>query len=268
MAARGLAPRMTPSSFRVVRRRCRRRTRSTSSGATVSPAPAARRRGSRRRAAAGCRRERPARERAVRQTQDRLLLLGRGVAEGDLEQEAVELRLRQREDAALLVGVLGGDDHERHGQPVGAPVDRHVPLLHRLEQRGLRARRRAVDLVREQDVREHGAGREHRLAEPGDASPAISSGGRVGCELDAPEGDAEHARDGAGHERLRDAGRPLHQDVAARDGRDEQEIERLLVPDDHPVELGVSTVEEVGERVLHGSAQASTGPAPDRPPSG
>ena len=39
-----------------------------------------------------------------------------------------------------------------------------VPLLHRLEQRRLRARRRAVDLVGEQDVREDDAALEDLLA--------------------------------------------------------------------------------------------------------
>ena len=37
---------------------------------------------------------------------------------------------------------------------VGHALDRHLPLLHRLEQRGLGLRRRAVDLVAEQEVRE------------------------------------------------------------------------------------------------------------------
>jgi hypothetical protein len=37
--------------------------------------------------------------------------------------------------------------------------DRDLPLLHRLEQRGLGLRRCAVDLVREQQVREDRAGR-------------------------------------------------------------------------------------------------------------
>ena len=36
-------------------------------------------------------------------------------------------------------------------------VNRHLPLLHRLEKRGLRLRRRAVDLVGQQNVGEDGA---------------------------------------------------------------------------------------------------------------
>src|SRR2546423_7757020 len=38
-----------------------------------------------------------------------------------------------------------------------APVDRHLPLLHRLEQRRLRLGRRPVDFVREEDLREDGS---------------------------------------------------------------------------------------------------------------
>ena len=82
----------------------------------------------------------------------------------DLEEEAVELGLRQLEDVSVLIRVLRRDDEERVGQAVGLALDRHLPLLHRLEERGLRPRRRAVDLVREQHVGEDDAGDEDLLA--------------------------------------------------------------------------------------------------------
>ena len=83
-----------------------------------------------------------------------LLLLEARVADQQLEQEAVELRLGQRIGALVLDRVLRGDDDERLGQRMRRALDRHLPLLHRLEQRGLGLRRRAVDLVGEQQVRE------------------------------------------------------------------------------------------------------------------
>ena len=83
-----------------------------------------------------------------------LLLLAR-VADVELEQEPVELGLGQRVGALLLDRVLGGDDDERLRQRVGVALDRHLALLHRLEQGGLRLRRRAVDLVGEEQVGEH-----------------------------------------------------------------------------------------------------------------
>ena len=56
---------------------------------------------------------------------------------------------------ARAEGVLGRDEEERIGQRVRDPVDRHLVLFHRLEQRGLGARRRPVDLVDEHHVGEH-----------------------------------------------------------------------------------------------------------------
>ena len=80
--------------------------------------------------------------------------LRRRVADADAQEEAIELRLGQRERAGEVLRVLGRDDEERVGQRDGLPVERDLPLVHRLEERRLRARARAVDLVGEEDVRE------------------------------------------------------------------------------------------------------------------
>ena len=77
-----------------------------------------------------------------------------GIAERRLQEEAVELRLGQRERALVLDRVLRREEQERARQRPGQPVGRHLLLGHRLEQRGLRLRHRAVDLVDEHDVRE------------------------------------------------------------------------------------------------------------------
>ncbi len=79
------------------------------------------------------------------------------VADAGLYHEPVDLGLRQRESALLLDGILRGDDEKRLWQVVRLAVDSHLLLGHRLEQRRLGLRRRAVDLVRENDVREHRA---------------------------------------------------------------------------------------------------------------
>ena len=90
---------------------------------------------------------------------DRDLLALVGVAERGPDREPVELRLGQRERPLLLDRVLGGDDEERRRQRPSLAVERHLLLGHRLEQRRLRLRHRAVDLVDEDDVREHRPGR-------------------------------------------------------------------------------------------------------------
>ncbi len=80
------------------------------------------------------------------------LLLGRRVAEADAHAEAVELRLGQRVGAVELDRVLRREHEERLRQRPRHAVDRDLALAHRLEQRRLRARRGAVDLVGEQHV--------------------------------------------------------------------------------------------------------------------
>ena len=82
-----------------------------------------------------------------------LLVLAR-VVDQDVEHEPVELGLGQRIGAFLLDRVLRGQDEERVGQPVPLAADGDLPLLHRLEQRGLGLGRGAVDLVGQDDVGE------------------------------------------------------------------------------------------------------------------
>ena len=203
-------------------------------------------------------------ETAMRQPEDGALDRRTFVVQMDLEQETVELGLGQREDARLLVGVLRRDHHERRRQPVHPALDGHVPLLHRLEQRRLRPRRSPVDLVCEDDVRKERPLHEGRLAAPDHAAAGDLLRRGVGGELDALEVHAEHAGDRAGHQRLRDARRALDQDVAAGDGRDQEQIDRLLVADDHPFELASRLLAEVEQRVPrvhHGARNADREPA-------
>ena len=85
------------------------------------------------------------------------LLVRRRVVEDDLHHEAVALGVGQLVDALALDRVLGGDDEERVGHGVGDAADRHLVLLHHLEQRRLHLGRGPVDLVGEQEVDEHRA---------------------------------------------------------------------------------------------------------------
>ena len=87
-------------------------------------------------------------EAVVREVEHRKLRVRVGVLELDLEQEAVELTLRKREDALVLVRVLRRDYEEGVGELVRLAVDCHLAFLHRFEESGLGARRCAVDLVR------------------------------------------------------------------------------------------------------------------------
>jgi len=60
--------------------------------------------------------------------------------------------------------ILGGDHKKRIRQPMGHAIQRHLLLRHRFEQGALRARRRAIDFIGQQQVAEHRAGMELEAA--------------------------------------------------------------------------------------------------------
>ena len=83
-----------------------------------------------------------------------------GISDANLQQKAVQLRLGQRIGAFEVHRILGGKDGEPGGQRAADAVAGDLALFHAFEQRGLGARRHAVDLVHEQQVGEDGAGME------------------------------------------------------------------------------------------------------------
>src|SRR3982075_187011 len=110
-------------------------------------------------------------------------------------------------------------------------LERDLLLLPRLEQRGLRFGRRAVHLVREDDVGEDRALLDAELA-GGDLVHRRAddvAGHEVGRELDALEGATDEPRDRAREESLRGAGYALDEQVAAEDQRDEGEPHGLVL---------------------------------------
>ncbi len=164
-----------------------------------------------------------------------LVVLGR-VPERRAQEEAVELCFGQRERPLLLDRVLGREHEKRLRELPRDAVDRHLLLGHRLEERGLRLRHRAVDLVDEEDVREHRARPELEVAvalvedgEPGDVGRL-----EVRRALDALErGALDASGDRAREHGLRGAGHVLQQDMAAADegGQDEPDLLRLAAHD-------------------------------------
>jgi hypothetical protein len=168
---------------------------------------------------------------AMPEPEDRPLRLLVGIAELELEQEAVELRLGQRVRPLVLDGVLRREDEERLGQRVRLALDRDLPLLHRLEQRGLRLRRRPVDLVGEEHAREDGPRPEQQLSAAQGHRPEQVGRQHVGRELGAPEVEPQRARNGVRNERLGDAGNALEQHVTPDEKGAEYPLHGLLVRD-------------------------------------
>ena len=108
-----------------------------------------------------------------------------------MHQEAIHLRLWQGIGAFLLDRVLRRHDHEHRHELVGLACHGNLAFLHRLEKRCLDFRRRAVDLVGQDNVCEDRAGLEDKpfcgvLAEIHFRARYIGWQ-QVGCELDAAE---------------------------------------------------------------------------------
>ena len=173
------------------------------------------------------------------------------VADEDLHQEAVALRLGQRVHALALDRVLRREHEERLGHRVGDAADRHVALGHHLEQRRLHLRRRAVDLVGEHDVGEDRAELdvERFLRRAVDARADEVGGHEVGRELQAGERAAEDARDRLGGERLGQAGRAFEQAVAAGEPADEEPLDHAVLADEDPLGLEQRGFEQLGRFV-------------------
>ena len=173
--------------------------------------------------------------------ENRFLLAGRaiGITEPDLDEKAIELRFRQRIRALELDRVLRRERGKRRREPMARAVDRDLPLLHRLEQRRLRARRHPVDLVDEQQVGEDRAlvQRERARRHVEDVGADDVGRHQVGRALHALELQAHDARERADGQRLGEARHAFEQRVPAADERQQQQVDHLGLPDDDLGEL-------------------------------
>ena len=167
------------------------------------------------------------------------LLVVRRVVDQDLQHEAVDLRLGQGIGALRLDRVLGREHEERLRDRERVVPDRHLVLLHHLEQRRLHLGRRAVDLVGEQEVAEDGPELrlEVALVRPVDPRPDEVGRDEVRRELHAVEGASEHRRGRLDRQGLRETRHALDQHVPAGEQADEHPLQHLLLTGDHAPDL-------------------------------
>ena len=82
------------------------------------------------------------------------------IAQAQPHQKPVQLRLRQRKRPFVINRVLGGDEKKGRRQIIIDAVGGDFLFRHRLQQRGLRAGRGAVDFIGQHDLGEERAGPE------------------------------------------------------------------------------------------------------------
>ena len=162
-----------------------------------------------------------------------------GIEHVDLQQEAVKLRLGQRIGALLLQRILRRQHMERARQVVRLAGDADVIFLHRLKQGRLRARRRPVDFVGHQQLREHRPPDEAEGA--GFVGPLLQhfgaqniGGQKIGRELHALGVEPENLAQRVHQLGFGEAGHADQQAVAAGQQRDQRLFDHLLLTKDHP----------------------------------
>ena len=167
--------------------------------------------------------------------QDLQLLLGVRVADADAHDEAVELRFRQRVGAFELHWILRRDHDKRRVERKALALDGYLALLHRFEQRRLRLRSGAIDLVAEQQIGEQRPAPELelRLALVVDVAAGDLARQQVGGELDAAVRDVQHLGEGVGYQRLGESGVVLDQDVAVGEDAHQHLPEHPVLAYDH-----------------------------------
>ena len=188
---------------------------------------------------------------ARRPIHDRDEVLLRREGNHDLEQEPVELGLRQRVGALHLERVLGREDEEWRIERVAVAGDRHLVLLHRLEQARLGLRGGPVDLVGEHEVGEDRAGLEAEdpaaLLLDEDVRAGDVRGHQVWRELDPAERAVDDVGDRPDEHRLAEPRHALEQDVAVREQAGQGLPNQLALADDDLADLSLDRGRALGE---------------------
>ena len=182
---------------------------------------------------------------AAHAVEDRQFVAAVGVVDDDLEHEAIDLRFGQGIGSFLLDRVLRRQDEERSRQRVRRLADGDLPLGHRLEQRALHLRRRAVDLVGQDDVGEHRPllHREFAGSRVVDLRADDVGGQQVGRELDALELQVQSAGHGADGERLRQPRHAFEEHVPVGEQADEEAVDEVPLADQDALDRAVERVE-------------------------
>ena len=146
----------------------------------------------------------------------------------------------------MLQRVLRRQHQEGLGQLVGVVADGHLALLHGFEQSRLHLGRRAVDLVREDEVGEYGAFADEELLLLLRVDQRTDQVGRqqVGGELNAREIGIDRLGQRGDGQRF---GQPRHafqQDVPVGEQADQQGVDQVILSDNHLAHFAAQRIDE------------------------
>ena len=168
-----------------------------------------------------------------------------GVADGDFEEEAVELGFGKLVSSLLIDGVLGGEDEKGLGEEVGFVAEGDLPLLHCFEEGGLDFRGGAVDFVGKDDVGEDRAELWFEGSFLGIVDHGADEVGReeVGGELDSGEAEFHGSGEGVDGEGLGEAGHSFEEDMAVAEHADDEAIDEFFLSDEDAADFVFDAVD-------------------------
>ena len=170
-----------------------------------------------------------------------------GIAQAQAHEEAIELRLGQREGAFILDGILRGQHGERTRHSVTDAAHGDLAFFHAFQQRGLRLGRGPVDLIGEHNLGHNGS--RPVLKGAGvlvvDLHAGHIAGQEVGRKLNALERGADRAGQGFGQHRLAHAGYVFDQHVAGRQHRGEHQVDGAVFTHQGTAHVGRKTLPQL-----------------------
>ena len=181
---------------------------------------------------------------------DFALFLLAGVANLDLEHEAVHLCLRKGIGTFLLNRVLRGQYEEGLLQAEGLGTDRHLPLLHGFEQGTLHLGRGTVDFVGQDEIGKNRAFSDGKfvLRRVVDHRAQYIRRQQVGRELYAAEPRVNRLRQRLDGQRFRKTRQTLQQYMAPREQAQQQALYHALLPHD---DLGCLRLQARDKRTVY-----------------
>ena len=144
------------------------------------------------------------------------------------------MRFGKRISALEFDRILRRKNREIAGERVTRAIDRHLPLFHRFEQRGLRPRRCPIDFVDEQQIGEDRPAMQRKLT-GGHIEHVRAHHVRrhqIGGALHALKSEAADARERFHRQRFCQAGHAFHQRVAAADEHEKHLVDHFPLADD------------------------------------
>ena len=173
------------------------------------------------------------------------------ITERKTHQKTVHLRLRQGKRPNLFQRILRGNHKKRRRQRMGTVIHRHLPLLHRFQQRRLTLRRSTVYLIGKQQLREHRPlMKDQRLRLRFQRRKTDHIGRQqIGRELNTAEIQPKRGSERLGKRRLARPRQILQQQMPAREQTRCRQRNHLFLADNNRTQLGkclLQTLADIG----------------------